>query len=64
VAFDLRKNSATEIEAMNLTKVGVYSLIASIVAAVVAILSFRSRVSTPEVPGSDEYGEWDNTLGI
>ena len=49
---------------MNLTKVGVYSLIASIVAAVVAILSFRSRVSTPEVPGSDEYGEWDNTLGI
>jgi hypothetical protein len=49
---------------MNLTKVGTYALIASILAAIVAILSFRSRVSTPEGPGSDEYGEWDDTLGI
>lgn len=49
---------------MNLTKVGAYSLLASIVAAIVAILSFRSRFSTPPESRRDEYREWDYPLGI
>jgi len=49
---------------MNLTKVGAYSLIASVVAAIVAIFTLRSRASASEEPQRGEYGEWDDTLGI
>jgi uncharacterized membrane protein len=64
VAFDLKEKSVTESKVMNLTKVGAYSLIASVVAAIVAIFTLRSRASASEVPERGEYGEWDDTLGI
>jgi uncharacterized membrane protein len=64
VAFDLKEKSVTESKVMNLTKVGAYSLIASVVAAIVAIFTLRSRASASEEPQRGEYGEWDDTLGI
>jgi uncharacterized membrane protein len=49
---------------MSLGKIGTYSIVAGILAALLAVVSLLSKNQTLLPPKAKPYGEWEESIGI